>query len=139
MKGSLITFDDLQYRQEIDIIGGTVEVDFDRTIYRGEVDDLFWWPHHLRKINWINSVQWCAPQGTWVPSDKDGTYHVRFKMNSIEFFTGPFEIDTGEILITYRDYTGKITAITLFPRGCIPPDGLCGGQRFELLNQHLKG
>jgi hypothetical protein len=133
MNGQLITFTEIQQRQEVDLIGSQIELDTGDGTCRGTISDIFWWNHYPRKFNWVHEMTWSIHHRGWVElPQKMKSFSFEFK--SIEFFSGPFELDTGEIFFLYND----TSAITIYPHGCIPPDNLQSGELYRLLRSHLQ-
>lgn len=124
MNGKLITFDDMRHRQEIDLIGGYVEADMQNTIYRGELDDILWWNHYPKRLDWLKALEWRPSHARWKECGITQG-ETTFDFNTIELFSGPFEFDSAEIFFVLA---GRI-AITIFPKGCAPPHGPRSGER----------
>lgn len=134
MNGNLITFDELHARQEIDLIGGTIEVDTHQMTYRGQLDDMFWWKSHPKEFTWIQCLEWHTRERAWRPSPKKkGT--VNFSFGMIELFSGPFELDSGEIFFATGTPCTPVIAVTIFPRGQVPHDDIQSGQHYQLLKK----
>jgi len=128
MKGTLITFADVRERQEIDIVGGYIEVDLQHLVHRGKVEHITWWNNYPREIFWTNNQELIPPQYIW---KSDGTLDkcMRFGFNSVELFFGPCEFDSGELFFILQNSI----AVTLFPRGITPPNRLESQQHYQIL------
>lgn len=128
MDGQLITFEDIRGRQEIDLIGGTMEIYLNKLVYRGELDDILWWNHYPRRFYWIKSIEWYTNQQVWRAS-RGSEKQLNFQHNSIESFAGPFELVSGELFFMFSKYI----SVTLFPKGCSLPDAPRNEERYESL------
>ena len=128
MNGRLITFNDIQHQQEIDLIGGCIEVSIQGAIYRGKLDDILWWNQYPRRLDWKESTEWNTKINKWMYNDMSGG-SKGFPYDSIEKFSGPFELDTSEIFFAFE----RTVIVTLFPRRCEPPHLPCGHVGYQQL------
>ena len=116
MKIDLVTFNDLRERAEIDIIGGTIEISCAKDIMRGTIDDIFWWSRrHPSKFEWTDGVVWNKRQGIW---NHTGDGVISFNFPSFEYFSGPYQMESGELFFTLR----KVLHTIIFPVGYQSPD-----------------
>ena len=117
MNGKLITFDELRSRQEIDIVGGYIEIHYEGRILRGIIDDIFWWHNHSpRQIIWTDGLTLATPTCTNWKKSQGGK--IRFTYEMIETFSGPFEDELGPIFFTLRG----VADIVIYPVNCSPPE-----------------
>jgi hypothetical protein len=120
MKGDLITFDEIRKRTEIDIIRGTIEIRYDdKSIERGVIDDITWWPRrHPKFIEWENAHIWNAGSQTWIRELDKSNPGFRFTFEAFESFAGPYLTERGELFFLVK---GNNYAV-IFPVGVeVPP------------------
>lgn len=116
MKARMMKFEEMMFRQDEHILGGTVEFDFQSTIYRGEIHDIVWHRKAPYEIVWTMKESWLFNAQLWEYVESNRLRHV-FGPKMMEFFTGPFETDSQEIFFVFQH---KIF-VTIFPCGIAPP------------------
>lgn len=132
MNGSLITFVELRRREEIDICGGYMEFLCNENIWRGMITGILYWKNRSpRQIDWINMGTWENNSSRWV--EENCERFVLFPYGAIEFFSGPFQSEIGEIIFM----TNARHYVTIFPKGCTVPDQPRSEYEYRLLRSNI--
>ena len=96
MSTRLITFEALSEKRFL-LDGMMAEFPFigNDDIFVGEIIATAWWPgKHIRFFQTVEGQSWNSRTASWA---WQGAYRMQFKFEQFEMFSGPYEIDNGDI------------------------------------------
>lgn len=117
IEGELMTFSQLKEREHVDIRGSRLEVlVLGGTVKRGTIEFIRYHRNgSLAQIVWDHSCTWDPQDQEWMNDDHDRSF-IAFSSIDIEYFTGPFEIISGEICFMNPRFK-----VTIYPPRTLVP------------------